>query len=95
MFEAAGVRGQVRVGHRVALTLGQWSLRQQRDQIGDVRATVQATVVDRDEFWSAQGPQDLYLDMGRAWWRWRHVVVIGEGSVSLTVRGDPEIMEGL
>lgn len=95
MFEARGVRGRIHVGHRVAATFGAWSLVRKPERLADDRATVTTTILTRDAFWWTQGPQDLWLDMGRTWWVWRRAVVTGEMGVSILVRGDPDIVEGL
>lgn len=95
VFEARGASGELRVGHRVAATLGTWSLVRKADRLADDRATVATIILTRDAFWWTQHPQDLWLGMGRAWWVWRGAVVTGETGVSIVVRGDPDIVEGL
>jgi hypothetical protein len=95
MFEASGVRGAVMVGHRLAYTLGRWSLTRTPAALGDVSSTLIADVKSRDVFWSTQEPLDVLLDMGRgAWWRWRVGQLTDGGKLTIRVVGDPEISGG-
>ena len=80
------------MGYHDALRLGAWTMHAK--PFGP-QATVHAKVVWLDPFWATQGPQDLYLDMGRAWWRWRRATVSGGEALIIAVEGDPDIVEGV
>ena len=94
VFEAAGVRGVVMVGHRVAYTLGRWSLMRKPAAIGDVSTGIVADVRRRDEFWATQWPMAVMIDMGSAWWRWPITQIDDAGRLTIRVMGDPEITGG-
>jgi hypothetical protein len=91
MFQAEGIRGELRVGYRIAARLGRWSLMRSPETLGDDKTRIRAEVVEHDEFWIAQGPQEIWLFMDRAWWVWSTAEVGGAGSVSLVVHGDPRV----
>jgi hypothetical protein len=92
MFQAEGVRGELRVGYRVAARLGRWSLLRSPETLGDDKTRIRVDVIEQDEFWSTQGPQEVWLNMGGPiWWIWPTAEVGGSGSVSLVVHGDPRV----
>lgn len=90
-----GDRAELRVLYKVAAALGRWqgSIRQQ--VLARVDVDVSARVIMADEFWSHQRPIDLWLWMGRAYWVWRNVDVLGPigSTVEITAHGQPEAVK--
>lgn len=80
-MKMSGVRGEVRVGGRVAANLGRWSFDGTSKDW-----TVEATATDIDEYWiESGGPFDLHLHIGENIRRYRDVRVSGRSP--LMVRG--------
>ena len=88
-----GHRGELRVGYQVAAELGKWKL--------DLEPTlprqyaVVADVVATSDYWMAERPLALRLDVGADVWTWRQVEpVIDINRLTVTVAGVPAIMVG-
>jgi hypothetical protein len=88
MSHSLGVRGKhgrLKVGYRVAASLGAFELLP-----GEWR--VSASVESTDAFWLSQGAaRTLELEVGRQRWIWRDVsLAVADGTVTGTVVGRPE-----
>lgn len=90
MFQATGKSAEVRVGGRVAATLGDWQLQ----TMGGGAWTFSATATTLDDFlMDSGGPFSLRVNVGKKIWRFDNVDIINSGG-SLTVLGHnrPEIL---
>lgn len=86
---ARGQSGDVRVGGRMAATLGPWRMRRESGAF-----TVTAAVVASHPVWAhGVGPYELRLDMGRCIWRYCGVSIQIEGErIVIEGAGSPEVI---
>lgn len=76
-----GKDGELRVGYQVVAQLSQWLLE------GDV---VSSPSTKLDSFWVEMGATPgLRLRVGRSWWAWREVAVVGHDPLVVRVVGSP------
>ena len=85
-MKVTGVSGQLKVGGRVAASLGRWSY-----DGTPAGWKVEADTSDVDEFWfDNERPMDLWLDVGQQAWKWRGVTVKGQSRVTISGQGSHE-----
>ena len=84
-MKARGTAGQLRVGGRMAATLGAWS-----HEGTAAEWQVEAETLDIDEYlFESGGPFHLRLYVGEQIWQWRGVTVSGRERVTITGEGRP------
>ena len=89
-MKIAGTGGEIRVSYQRAATLGAWSLTASGYQ-PQVSYTLQAHVIDRDEYWFFEQPHAVSLRMGNRQWLWRDVTVTGDTTITGELTGSPFI----
>jgi hypothetical protein len=90
-MKIAGTGGEIRVGYQRAATLGNWSLTATGDQ-PQVSYTLDAVVIDRDEYWYFESPHAVSLSMGERQWLWKDVTVTGDATITGELLGAPLII---
>jgi hypothetical protein len=89
-MKIAGTGGEVRVGYQRAAMLGKWSITASGYQ-PQTSYTLNAAVVDRDEYWFYQYPHAVSLSMGNRQWLWHNVTVTGDTTITGELTGSPLI----
>ena len=89
-MKITGTGGDIRVGYQRAALLGKWSLTATGYQ-PQVSYTLDATVLERDEYWFFESPHDVSLVMGKRHWLWRNVTVTGDTTITGELMGSPFI----
>lgn len=92
MLRVSGTAGALRVGYQEAATLGAWEMEQLPTLPRAYR--VSARLMSLSDYWIAQTPLDLVLEVGGEAWRWRDVTPVITphfDRITLTLRQAPEI----
>lgn len=90
MLRVSGTAGAVRVGYQVAAQLGAWRL--ELLPVVPKAYRVEAQIRAVSEYWLAQTPLDLVLDMGTQQWTWRAITpAIGDARLTATIHGTPAV----
>jgi hypothetical protein len=80
-LKMTGTSGELRVGYQVAAQLSRWTLD------GDMVSTEGTKL---DSFWIEMGATPgLRLRVGRSWWAWAQVAVVGHDPLVVRVLGSP------
>ena len=89
--QVSGLSGAIRVGYREAARLGTWTMR--LAPALPRRYDVTAQVRSASDWWLAQRPLTLVLDVGDASWEWTDVEpVVSGGMVTVRAPGIPAIV---
>lgn len=89
-MKITGTGGDIRVGYQRAARLGKWSITATGYQ-PQVSYTLEAALLDRDEYWFFESPHDVSLLIGERHWLWRNVAVIGDTTITGELYGSPFI----
>jgi hypothetical protein len=86
-----GPSGEIRCGYQIAARLGTWELAPKIVAGPDV-LLFHAAVREADDFWLAQEPLQLALQVGRTLWVWEGVVPVRDGTtIHVDLQGKPQI----